>query len=325
MPKATWENVEGSPWEDELEDFPIYEGDLPPKGVYRCAMKFLRLKTNNSGNPMLTGLLIVNEPAGSKKSQYNGYDFWFNLNVTNQGSRWVNNFLSVIVPEDKVAAVRKAFWAQKVMIDKAEPPNVLSIGGVKITENMLVSVQCAHKEYNGNTDLDAKRFLRPADTTLNEDGLPSSGDNEEDWEEEEGAEVEEPEDGDAEDEMSEEEAERYDELMAMERPALLKVAKAAGVSVKRGTPEDAIVDSILDVEFAEEEESEEDEEELEEEEEEIAEEEEEEPEEAPEPAKRTRRPAARTAAKKPAPAKEEPAPARTRTGTRRRKAGNPPF
>lgn len=310
MPKATWGNVEGSPWEDELEDFPIYEGEQPPKGVYRCAMKFLRLKTNKNGDPMLNGLLIVNEPAGSKKSQYNGYDFWFNLNVTSQGSRWVNNFLSALVPEDKVAAVRKGFWAQKVMIDKGEPPNVLSIAGVKITENMLITAVCKMKqEYGGTgTTLEPSQFSRPADTTLNTDGLSESAGEDEDWEDEEGE--EEPEA--AEDEMSEEEAARYDELIAMDRPALLRAAKAAGVSVKRGTSEEDITNAILDVEFAEAEDEDE------EEEEEIAEEEEEEEEPEPEPVKPARRRSSKPAA---AAAKEEP-PARARTGTRRRATGN---
>jgi hypothetical protein len=313
LPKATWGNVEGSPWEDELEDFPIYDGEQPPKGVYRCAMRLLRLKNNKNGDPMLNGLLVINEPAGSKKSQYNGYDFWFNLNVTSQGSRWINNFLSALVPEDKVAAVRKGFWAQKVMVDKAEPPNVLSIAGVKIVENMLVTVACKVKqEYGGTgTVLDPTQFSRPVDMTLNTDGLSESGEDAEDWEEEG---EEEPEAAD--DEMSEEEAARYDELSTMERPALLKAAKAAGVSVKRGTSEENIVNDILDAEFAEAEEEEEAEEDLEEEEEEIAEEEEEEPD--PEPAKPARR-----RSSKPAPAAEPPA--RAKTGTRRRKAGNPPF
>jgi hypothetical protein len=323
MPKATWGDVEGSPWEDELDDYPIYDGDLPPKGVYRLALKFLRLKKNKNDDPMLNGLLVINEPAGSKKAQYNGYDFWFNLNVTSQGSRWVNNFLAAIVPENKVAALRKAFWAQKVMIDKAEPPNVLSIGPVKITENMLVAAQCAHrKEYNSDdSTLDAKRFIRPTDFTFNSEGAPSGeGDSEEDWEDES---EEEPEEGDEGEEMSEEEAEREAELSDMERPALLRVAKGHDISVKRGTAEETIIGWILDAEFGEEEE-EEDEEPEEEEDEEVAEEEEPEPEPEPEPApKRTRRTAA-----KPAPAKEEAAPAaRAKTGTRRRRVtgDKPPF
>lgn len=321
MPKATWGDVEGSPWEDDLDDYPIYDGELPPKGVYRLALRLLRLKKNKNGDPMLNGLVVINEPAGSKKTQYNGYDFWFNLNVTSQGSRWVNNFLSALVPENKVAALRKAFWDQKVMVDKSEPPNVVSIGPVKITENMLISAQCSHrKEYNSDdSTLDAKRFIRPTDYKFNNEGAPTDGeDSEEDWEDES---EEETAGDEGDEEISEEEAEREAELAEMERPALLKISKELGISVKRGTPEEDIINSILDAEFGEEEEEaeEETEEEYEGEDEEVAEEPEPEPEPAP---KRTRRTAA-----KPAPAPKEETPARAKTGTRRRRVtgDKPPF
>lgn len=311
MPKATWGELDGSPWDDDLDDIPIYDGELPPKGIYRCAMKFLRLKKNRNNDPMLNGLLVVNEPAGSKKAQYNGYDFWFNLNVTNQGSRWVNNFLSAIVPEAKVAAVRKAFWEQKVMIDKGEPPNVLSIGGVKIVENMLVTVQCGRKTYEGDDALDAKRFIRPTDMTFNADGASEATETEEeDWEETETEEEVTEEDGE---EVSEEEAAREEELAEMKRPALLKLCKELDITGTRGKSEDDIIGMILDVEFGEEEEGEEEEPEEEMEEEEVAEEE-------PEPAKPARR--SRKASTPP-----PPPPARAKTGTRRRRAasGEPPF
>jgi hypothetical protein len=318
MPKASWGNIESadSIWADELDDFPVYDGDLPPKGVYRLVLKSLRLKKNKNDDPMLNALLIINEPAGSKKSQYNGKDVWANLNVTRQGAPWVNNFISALVPENKVPAVRKAFWAQKVMVDKEEPPNVLSIGAVKIEAGkLLISAQCGHKVYNGDTDLDAKRFFRPSDTTLNEDGAPaaSAEDEEEEWEDETETE------GAATDEEFEEADEEYDarveELEAMTRAELLRAAKAAGVSVKRGTPESDIIDDLLEAEFPEGDEDEEEEPEPEEEEEEEIEPE-------PEPPKATRTRRTRAAA---APKAEEP-PARARTGTRRRKAGNePPF
>lgn len=318
MPKASWGNLEGadSIWEDELDDFPVYDGDLPPKGVYRLVLKTLRLKKNKNDDPMLNALLIINEPASSKKSQYNGKDVWANLNVTRQGAPWVNNFISALVPENKVAAVRKAFWAQKVMVDKEEPPNVLSIGAVKIEAGkLLISAQCGHKTYNGDTDLDAKRFFRPSDTTLNESDAPVAEDGDEDeWEDETAEETEEePAEGD-----DEEYDARVEKLEAMTRAELLRAAKAAGVSVKRGTPESDIIDDVLEAEFPEDEAEEglEDEEEPEPE-----EEEEEEVEPEPEPPKATRTRRARPAA---APKAEEP-PARARTGTRRRKGSEPPF
>lgn len=321
MPKASWGNLEGadSIWEDELDDYPIYEGDLPPKGVYRLVLKSLRLKKNKNDDPMLNALLLINEPAGSKKSQYNGKDVWANLNVTRQGAPWVNNFISALVPENKVAAVRKAFWGQKVMVDKEEPPNVLSIGAVKIeTGKLLISAQCGHKTYNGDSDLDAKRFFRPSDTTLNEDASAANeAEDEDEWEDETAAEESEEEElGEDSADDDEEYDARVDELEAMTRPQLLKAAREAGVSVKKGTPETKIIDSILDYEFPGEEPEEDEEPEPEEDEEEEVE-----PEPEPPKATRTRRARPVAAAKA-----EEPPAARPRTGTRRRKgAQEPPF
>lgn len=317
MPKASWDSSDlgNSVWDDELEDYPVYDGDLPPKGVYRFLLRRLQLSTNKNNDPMLKGLMVIDEPAGSKKAQFNGKDVWFNLNVTRQGAPWVNNFLGAVVPENKVAAIRKAFWDQKVMVDKSEPPTILSIGAVKITEGMLVSAQCGHKMYNGDTDLDAKRFFRPSNTDPSGAADESTADDvEDDWDDSE----EETEKDAADDEADDDEEynARVDELEAMDRSGLLKAAKAAKVSVKRGTEEDKIIDAILAAEFPEEEEDEEpEEEELEDE-----EEEEPEPEPEPEPAPKARRTRA-----KPATAEPEPA-ARARTGSRRRRAPNePPF
>lgn len=331
MPKATWGDIEGNPFEDDLEDYDVYEGDLPPKGVYRCTLKFLRLKENSNGDPMLNGLLVINEPKGSKKAQYNGYDFWFNQNVTKQGAPYLNNFLSALVPEDKVAALRKAFWGQKVMLDKNEPPNVVSIGTLKLLDKTpLLMVNTKKKQYNGEDSLDVSKFMRVKDDDAADDA-DEAGDEEE-WSEEEG---EEPEGDDAPAELSEEDeeiAEREEELAEMSLAALKKIARTdLGMKLAevKNLDEEALIDAIIEREFPEDEE----------EEEEPDEEEEEEPEEEPEPEpapKRTR--ARRTAAPKaePAPAATkrrpaakgaEEAPTRARTGTRRRKAaaGDPPF
>lgn len=317
MPKASWTNIEGNPFEDDLEEYDVYDGELPPKGVYRFELVLLRLKTNKNNDPMLSGMIRIAEPRSSKKAQYNGYSCWFQLNVTSQGARWVNNFLSVLVPEEKAKALRKAFWDQKVMLDKNDPPNVVSIGTWKFKEGLLLSANCKIKTYNDDSDLDPKQFMRPTDLTPADSQSEASDEDEEDWEEA-GEEVEEVEGDEEEDE---EFNARVAELEAMDRSGLLKAAKAVGVSVKRGTPEADIIDSILDVEFPEEEEPEEEAEEPEEaEEEEPEEEDEEEPEEEPEPPKTTRR---RAPAKK-AEAAPATAPARTRTG-RRRKTGEPPF
>jgi len=320
MVKASWGNIDGNPFEAELEEYEVYDGDLPPKGVYRFKLTLLRLKTNSNGDPMLNGRIVIAEPPSSKKAQYNGYGTWFNLNVTKQGAPWVNNFLSNLVPEEKSVALRKAFWGQKVMLDKNDPPNVVSIGAWKFKEGVLISADCKMKLYEGTQDLDPKTFLRPTDLTPPDDDAPADeADEDEGYDE-----------GYDEEETAEETDDEYnvraEELEEMERPALLKAAKALGISVKRGTSEDDIIEAILEAEFPEDEDEESEEEPDEDEEDEVEEEEEpeDEDEEEPEPEepKRTaRRRPAKTAAK----TEEPPAPTtRTRTG-RRRKTTEPPF
>src|SRR5882757_227233 len=307
MPKATWGNIEGNPFEDDLEDYDVYDGEMPPKGVYRCTLKFLRLKENSNGDPMLNGLLVINEPKGSKKSQYNGYDFWFNQNVTKQGAPYLNNFLSALVSEDKVPALRKAFWGQKVMLDKNEPPNVVSIGTLKLLDKTpLVAVNTKLKTYNGDVSLDVSKFMRPKDEDL---GTDAPVEDEEEWVEEPDADADAPE---SEGEGDEELAEREEELSEMTLAELKKIARGElGMKLAevKGLDEEGLIDAILEREFPEGDDEPDEPEEDEEDEE--------------EPPKRTRRsavpaPAARQG-RSATPAAEE-APARARTGTRRRKA-----
>jgi len=128
----------------------FYDGPTPPKGVYRFALKFLNMKENSNGDPMLTGVLEIAERPKSEKGKFNGYGMWFNLNVTKQGAPYVNNFLDVF------GFNRKAFWGTGgVTVDENDdPPTVTKIGSKTVNpEKMTCKVRTKFKTYQGEKEL----------------------------------------------------------------------------------------------------------------------------------------------------------------------------
>ena len=287
-------NVDGANI-DPASNGSVYDGPEPPARVpFRAKVKRLSLKlTNSKSNYMLNFVCEVNEPAKKNgkpndKAQYNGAAMWGNLNITETGAPWVNQFLLALAGEDKAKKVISDFWAEKLRFDDAEAqqPMIRSIGTFKINEDgMPIIVQGKTEAGYG---IKADRFL--LDSNLVGSGADADEADEED-EEEEYAE---------EDEYSDDEYdERAEELEEMSLDNLKKVAKGLGIATPRGVKAEALVEAILGEEFPEDEdEDEEDEEDEVAEEEELEEDEpEEEEEEEPEPPKRTRRAAAKPAAK----------------------------
>lgn len=325
--------------------FNDYDGPLPPKGVYRMRMKFLRLKMSKTGNPMLNALFEVCEPAkiGAKanpKAKYNGYAQFWHGNITPQGAGFVNAFL------DALKINRRKFWDKDVHHDNDGEPKVegesyllgtITKIGTKVIkegdEGPLLTVSITKdKPYNNEERMKASGFAearaagKPTDE--DDDDAYEEDEAEEEFEEEEAEESESEEDEDAaEEEESDEEFDaRVEELEALSLVKLKAVAKKNGAKLAdyKTLDEDGLIELILEQEFPPEDEEAE-EEEPEEEPEEVEEEEEEE--EPPAPPARRRRPTAAKAepAAKAAPAKRAPA-----TRTRAKAAGvkyskEPPF
>lgn len=285
-------NVDGANI-DPASNGSVYDGPEPPARVpFRAKVKRLSLKlTNSKSNYMLNFVCEVNEPAKKNgkpndKAQYNGAAMWGNLNITETGAPWVNQFLLALAGEDKAKKVISDFWAEKLRFDDAEAqqPMIRSIGTFKINEDgMPIIVQGKTEAGYG---IKADRFL--LDSNLVGSGADADEADEED-EEEEYAE---------EDEYSDDEYdERAEELEEMSLDNLKKVAKGLGIATPRGVKAEALVEAILGEEFPEDEDEDEEEDEVAEEEELEEDEPEEEEEEEPEPPKRTRRAAAKPAAK----------------------------
>lgn len=121
--------------------FTPYEGEIPPGNTtYPVLMRQLRVKTANNPakNKMLNFVLEIDAPEDSDKAQYNGYGFWVNLNITEEGAPWVNNFL------DAFGFDRKTFWTQGLVTDPeskdANTPHVLRIGNVKVDKDGMEAI-----------------------------------------------------------------------------------------------------------------------------------------------------------------------------------------
>jgi hypothetical protein len=110
---------------EELETFDTYDGPVPPKGIYRCRIKWIQLKENKNGDRMFSILAEIAEPNKSEKSEYNGYAIWNNLNVTNQGKPYVMNFLS------SLGITWKDFLNKTNTADTDLPSDVIQMGKVK--------------------------------------------------------------------------------------------------------------------------------------------------------------------------------------------------
>lgn len=139
---------------EDLQQFDVYDGELPPKGVYNCRVKFLRLTTNKNDDDMIKGLLVIDE-TGNKK-QYNGYGIWFNQNVTEQGAPYLLRFL-------KALGLTWKDFINRTVVDDADPPNITKIGDLKFDKEPAVRVLAKRGSYQGNDKLDVTSFLAPRD------------------------------------------------------------------------------------------------------------------------------------------------------------------
>lgn len=152
MGKVKWSIGADEP--EDLESYDVYDGDLPPKGVYNCKLTRLKLKTNRNGDDMINGLLLIEEEGGKKK--YNGYGIWFNQNVTEQGAPYVKQFLRAL------GLTWKDFIG-KTVTDDEDPPNITKIGTLKMSTEPEVRVLAKRGSYNGEDKLDVQTWLVPRD------------------------------------------------------------------------------------------------------------------------------------------------------------------
>ena len=199
-----------------------YDGPPPKKGIpYRCKLKRMQIKTNKNDEPMLNFVCEIAEPAkkagkANPNAECNGYGMWANLNVTDQGAPYVNQFLTALAGA-KAAQVIKDFWGPGPRIDddKSDTPKVVGIGRFKIEDGLDIIVQGKFGKGQYAEELKADRFYSSSEL---KGGAAEDTDEEEEYADDEEVEAEE--------EVDEEFAEREEELDAMARPALSKIGRA---------------------------------------------------------------------------------------------------
>lgn len=199
-------NVGADAADAEFDQSGFYDGEVPPKGVYRVKVKNLRMKTNKNDDPMINGIAEIAETKKSGKDKFNGYGIWFNINVTKQSAPFVNNFL------DAAGFNKKAFWGSGgVTIDENDGDedrnivgSITKIGTKTVADEIPLRLRTKRGKWDGEDRLEVAGagFL----------GLAAGDDEEEQWDEDEDddstAAVA---DEDAEDESDEDEEEADDE------------------------------------------------------------------------------------------------------------------
>lgn len=159
MPRVKW-GIDASEPED-LEAFDVYDGPVPPRGVYAGVVTRLQIKENKNGDDMLNGLWVIKTTDPDKK-RYNGCAIWFNQNVTEQGSPYVKQFLK------SMGLTWDQFIKQTVTDSNDRPANVKSIGRTKFNDGnevpcrALVRPKKAQPGYPGG-DPDIGQWLMPKD------------------------------------------------------------------------------------------------------------------------------------------------------------------
>lgn len=227
------------------------ENGVPKPGPYLANLRRLQLTESQAGNDMFKMLFEIAEPNGSKKVKYNGYPIWFNRVISQEWAGAVNQLLFAML-DGKPPATRKkiveAFWAKNVQVDDAGM--VTKIGTFAVPETIKVGISTQPDSYNGQDKLKVASVM-PASNRPK----PAATDDVDDVDDED----------DETDELDDEEVgARADELNAMKLAELRAVAREAGLNVANLKGKAALVDAILEVEFAGEDEPEDDAEEDEE-------------------------------------------------------------
>ncbi len=225
---------------------------VPPKGPYRCRLRRLeatesKVKEDGSGgDPMLKGMLIIEEPPGTKKAKFNGYIMNLYRVATEEQAGTMNQFLQALAggPGPKAAALIKSFWTNGATTD-AEDVFITKIGVMKFDPEgpgIMIGVNTRNDTYNGE-----KRIAPGSYVGINEMPEPvlaTEDDEDDEVEAEDGLE-------DSEAEDDEEVEARREELGALTRIKLKTVAKGAGGVLKdyKDLEEADLIEYIIELEY----------------------------------------------------------------------------
>jgi hypothetical protein len=236
-----------------------------PRGVFRIWVKKITVVKNKNDDDMLKITAEIFETNKEKKG-YNGFAFWENQNVTEQGASFLKQFLKSIGASWADFQSRTKMTAET----KTEPKTIISIGKVNFAgkSKVLAKVTVGMDKGGGGYDPKAsvRRWLPYTTDDAQEDIEEEELEEDEDLEEEDLEEVEEEDEDLEEEEEGDEEAELREELDGLGIVDLRKRVKTNDADAKTtGLKKAALIDLIVEQELLlDDEEEEEEEEELEE-------------------------------------------------------------
>jgi hypothetical protein len=169
MPKAKWGAITATDIESAESNYTTYEGEIPPRGVYRFKLKQVKATESSNNNPMLKVLLILDGSWKPAHKEFDGCPSWLNVVVMDSTAFQVRAFCDAI-------GVSAADFLKRTVLD--DDDKVIKIGKVSLADgDLLVKANCKPGEYEGNPKLESS-LLPLAEETEEED------EDEEDTEEE---------------------------------------------------------------------------------------------------------------------------------------------
>jgi hypothetical protein len=159
---------------EEMETFNVYDGPVPPGGVYRFKLRRLQIVTNRNGDDMMKWVMDIQEPKGSDKARFNGYGVWGQQNITDQGKPFLKNLLI-----HGLGVSWSDFMNKTITVDEERPTMVKSIGRKKfLDETIDVRAQCKRETYQGEPRLAFGRMLpwEDAEEEMDEGDEPDKDD-----------------------------------------------------------------------------------------------------------------------------------------------------
>lgn len=149
MAKVKWRKELSEP--EPTKDFPVYEADgLPPVAPYWWRVNKMELITNKSGDDMFKVFCAIDEDESSSKSKYNHYFTVVNLNMTEEGKKFVMAFLQ------SVGEKWSSLMEDTVTDDEGRPTQVRRIGKANFTKGVRFRATTRRGSYQSEERLEIR-------------------------------------------------------------------------------------------------------------------------------------------------------------------------
>ena len=146
------------------QGYDVYKGELPPNGAYRAEVKVVKVgkiaSGDSKGKSRLQITAIIKDP---EYPEYDGCPAFGNLNLTEQGAPYVNQFLESLTDgSDKAkTAIKNGFWKTGPIVDDAKE-HILRIGKTQVNSpkgTLTVVVGTKQNTYQGNTTVRIQQWM----------------------------------------------------------------------------------------------------------------------------------------------------------------------